>query len=155
MRTISKFRIWTIRLGSRFTRLSAAVACMGLIMLAYSITKNINALPAVVAILLTGLTLMAVSIVRANKKIKLLQTGAQTKGIFKEWSNSFITVNNRNLVFLVYTYRDRKRRKKEVSVLSANTDGLPEVTVFYDEADSVILEYLPGKPGINEKNEIR
>ncbi|NBD25400.1 hypothetical protein [Paenibacillus glycinis] len=155
MRTISKFRIWTIRLGSRFTRFSAVVALIGFITLAYAVARDITALPAVVAILLTGLMLMAVSIVRANKKIRLIQTGLQTKGSFKGWSNSFITFNNSNLVFLVYTYRDRKRKQKEASVLSTSTDGLPEVTVFYDEADSVILEYLPGKPGINEKNEIR
>ncbi|WP_143111669.1 hypothetical protein [Paenibacillus sp. BC26] len=125
------------------------VICVGIFALIHSIFKDIEVLPIAVAFLLAGITLLAVSIQIANKKIKLIQTGYLTKGTYKEWKNSFIIFNNSSLVFLIYTYFNH-RKLKEASVLSSNINALKEVTIIYNDDESLILEYLPGRPEVNE-----
>ncbi|MFB9324538.1 hypothetical protein ACFFSY_01115 [Paenibacillus aurantiacus] len=62
--------------------------------------------------------------------------------------------NNSTLVFLIYTYYDKRGKLKETAVLSKNTNAREEVNIFYNEDDSVVLEYLPGSPWMKSENEI-
>lgn len=134
-----------IGLGSRFTKMSLSIVAVGIVILFLSL-NDLNLLPVTVAALLTGGALFWISIVRANKKINLIQTGHVAKGKYKEWKNSFISFNNASLVYLVYTFFDQRKKIRHVYVLSSHTDAIDEVTVFYNEEDSLVLEYLPGKP---------
>lgn len=141
--TTLKFKI---RLGSRFTKISLSIVAVGIVILYLSLNGDLNLLPVAVAALLTGGALFWISIVRANKKINLIQTGHVAKGKYKEWKNSFISYNNTSLVYLVYTFFNQRKKIRYVYVLSSNTDAVDEVTVFYNGEDSLVLEYLPGKP---------
>ncbi|AZN42618.1 hypothetical protein [Paenibacillus albus] len=62
--------------------------------------------------------------------------------------------NNSTLVFLIYTYHDKRGKLKETAVLSTNMNAREEVNIFYNEDDSVVLEYLPGSPWMKSYNEI-
>lgn len=135
-----------IRLGSRFTKMSFMVVAVGIVILFLSLSRDLNSLPVAVVALLTGGALFCISIVRANKKINLIQTGHVAKGKFKEWKNSFISHNNTSLVYLVYTFFDQRKKIRHVYVLSSHTEAIDEVTVFYNGEDSLVLEYLPGRP---------
>lgn len=154
MRNISKTILFSIRFGTRFTKIALLITFAGLIISVISIPNNVSLLPTAVAFLMVGSALIAVSIIRANRIIKLIQTGELARGRFKECRNSFIIYNNSSLVFLTFAYHDNKNRKKEVSVLSPSREALDEVTIFYSDEESVVLEYLPGSPYINQLNEI-
>ncbi|MHA7966749.1 hypothetical protein ACX93W_21800 [Paenibacillus sp. CAU 1782] len=149
MRVIPKSKLWSIRLGTRFAKISAVVSLLGAVLIAISIHGYTNILPAAVAILIVGIALFSISIIRANAIINVVQTGQVARGAFKEYRNSFMIYNDRALMFLIYTYFDN-RKKKEISVLSPGTKALNEATVIYNGDKSVVLEYLPGKLQLNE-----
>lgn len=153
MRPLSKTLKFKIRFGTRFTKMSLMIVAAGFVVLLLSLNRDLNSLPVAVALLFTGGALIYISIVRAKKKILLIQTGLVARGTYKEWKNSFILYNNTNLVYLIYTFYDLRKKQRNVYVLSASTDAREEVTVFYNEDASLALEYLPGKPQFN-KNEI-
>ncbi|MFC3801464.1 hypothetical protein [Cohnella sp. GCM10012308] len=134
--------------------MSLLIVAVGVVVLFLSLDNDLSSLTTAVALLLTGGALVYISIVRANKKLILIQTGYMAKGTYKEWKKSYITYNENNLVYLVYSYVDRSKKKRNVYVLSSSTDAMDEVTVFYNEDDSVVLEYLPGRPHFKD-NEIK
>ncbi len=146
MRKIPSAKKFKIRLGTRFTKISLFLSLIGAALFTVSLSKDVHSLPAAVAILLIGVVLTAISQIRANNIIRLIQTGRIASGTFKEWRNSFIIYSNSAMVYLIYTYRDHEREKREVAVLSSSTKAREEVTVIYDEENSVVLEHLPGQP---------
>ncbi|SDX31720.1 hypothetical protein [Paenibacillus sp. CF384] len=153
MRNIPNALKFAVRYGSRMMKISFILCLAGVYLTVYNIPGNPEGVALSAALLFFGCVLSYVSLVRANRKINLLESGHQAVGTFQEWKNSFITYNNGTLVFLCYSYVDMRRKKQEARTLSTSADGLERTNVFYDEEDSTILEYLPGKPSINSQNE--
>ncbi|MDG0808042.1 hypothetical protein [Cohnella rhizosphaerae] len=98
--------------------MSLMIVAAGFVVLLLSLNRDLNSLPVAVALLFTGGALIYISIVRAKKKILLIQTGLVARGTYKEWKNSFILYNNTNLVYLIYTFYDlRKKAKKRIRAI--------------------------------------
>lgn len=95
MRPLSKMLKLKVRLGTRFTKMSLLVVAVGMFVLIYSLQSDLNMLPVAAALLLVGGALVYISIVRANKKLALVQTGNMAKGSYQEWRNSFSMYNGR------------------------------------------------------------
>lgn len=152
-KTSSSFK-FVQRFGTIFSQISFIGTLTGLVILLRGVSGHSNDIAIAVTFLIVGPSLLSISILIANKKIEIVENGKMTLGTYKEWRNSFITKNNQVLVYLIYTYLDDKRKKKEAYTLSGSTNAREKTHIFYINEDNVILEYLPGSPEFNERKEI-
>ncbi|WP_308637558.1 hypothetical protein [Paenibacillus silvisoli] len=150
MRKLPKSLVFNIRFGSKMTKLSSVLCLLGVCLTIYNSPGHPEGITLSAALAVFGV----ISLKLADGKIKLIEQGLRATGRFKEWKNSFISYNNQVLVYLCYSYTDKRGKRKEARTLSASTSGLEKVNVFFKDEDCTILEYLPGEPSINQENEI-
>jgi hypothetical protein len=151
MRITSKSFKFVIRFGTMFSQVSCIILILGIVLFFNGLRDQTDIFPIAVALLLIGSSLLYISVLLSNKKLKLLEKGKLTIGTYKEWRNSFFIRNNQALVYLIYTYFDDKHKKKETYTLSTSTEGHEKVHIFYNDRESFILEYLPGTPNFVEE----
>ncbi|MNB89893.1 hypothetical protein D3C75_369440 [compost metagenome] len=154
MRKISRTFKFVLRFGSFFTQISTLIFLIGMILSLRSISGNVNEILFAITAIIVGIILLWVSLVRANQKIRLIESGKVAKGNFKQWKNSFISRNNQVLVYLIYSFTDDRRKKREAYALSSSTNGVETAHIYYNGDHCVVLEYLPGSPRLNNNKEL-